>query len=360
MGTILVIDDEKDFRESIVEILQYEGFKVSQAKDGKDGIAKALTIKPDLILCDIRMPVIGGFEVVSLLRKDISLRLTPFIFITALAERSIHRKGIELGADDFLVKPFTRQELLNAISIRIQRSESFRLFTQKPINILKNSIVRALPHEFRTSLNSILGFSKIISEDVYTLSSQEILEMAQLINNSGEYLFEIITKYLLYIELKTKDISYKKNQCITNIEQVIQPIALKIAEKHDRPADLQLSFCKVKMNTLTDWFSFAVRELLDNAFKFSSKGQQVTLASERKFNRVYFTIKDEGYGFPPEYTSRDIDAFLQFDRDQYEQQGVGLGLYLAREIIKLHNGNLEIVSSEGEGTTISFDLPQAT
>src|SRR5215470_12250987 len=123
MKKILLIEDNKDMRENTTEILELANFKVTAAKNGKEGVEYALKDKPDLIICDIMMPVLDGYGVLHMLSKKEETAGIPFIFLTAKAERTDFRKGMEMGADDYVTKPFDDIELLNAIEIRLKKAE---------------------------------------------------------------------------------------------------------------------------------------------------------------------------------------------------------------------------------------------
>lgn len=355
MKTILVIDDEQELREGIAEILEFEGNKTLLASNGYEGIEKALSSLPDLILCDIMMPELDGFAVLERLRKVPALSVVPFIFLTAMAERDDQRKGFELGADDFLIKPFTRMELLNAIDARLIKTENLRIHTENLVEKVSRNVVRSVPHEFLTPLNAILGFSKIIHEEAVNLPPHDIAEMAGQINANGNYLFDIFQKYLLYIDIEVNKPkrSFKLEK---NLSEKIDTIVKEIAGKYDRHRDLRLSLSEGHIGIIEDWFFSALKELIDNAFKFSSSGQIVSIATNLKQTVFHFSIQDCGRGFPVK-SMDEVNAFLQFDRDFYEQQGIGLGLFLAKRIIQFHGGRLEIDSTPKQGTTMSFEIP---
>src|SRR6187549_3466006 len=126
METILLIEDNKDIRENMAEILELARYKVLLAEDGKQGTAMAIQHKPDIIVCDIMMPELDGYGVIHLLQKHDETKNIPFIFLTAKTERAELRKGMELGADDYITKPFTGTELLNAIEGRLKKSDAIR------------------------------------------------------------------------------------------------------------------------------------------------------------------------------------------------------------------------------------------
>src|SRR3954463_8972808 len=131
--TILVIDDNNDLRENTAEILELAGYKTFTAENGKRGVEVAVREKPSVIVCDIMMPELDGYGVLHLLRKNPETQHIPFIFLTAKTERSDFRKGMEMGADDYVTKPFEDIELLNAIEIRLKKAEILdRKYTPTP------------------------------------------------------------------------------------------------------------------------------------------------------------------------------------------------------------------------------------
>ncbi len=136
MKKILIIEDNTPLRENTAEILILSNYEVIKASDGKQGIEKAIETKPDLILCDIMMPGLDGYGVLHMVHKNNELKHTPFIFLTAKTERSDFRKGMELGADDFITKPFTATELLNAVEGRLQKAEALKQEMASGINAL--------------------------------------------------------------------------------------------------------------------------------------------------------------------------------------------------------------------------------
>src|SRR5690349_3642107 len=126
MKKILLIEDNQNIRENTAEILELANYKVFTAENGKAGVELALQEKPDLVICDIMMPVLDGYGVLHLLHKNPEVKYTPFIFLSAKAERSDMRKGMEMGADDYLTKPFEETELLNAVESRLKRTEMMK------------------------------------------------------------------------------------------------------------------------------------------------------------------------------------------------------------------------------------------
>lgn len=162
---ILLIEDNKDMRENTAEILELSQYKVFTAKNGKEGVEIAQKEKPDLIICDIMMPVLDGYGTLHLLSKNIETANIPFIFLTAKSERSDFRKGMEMGADDYLTKPFDDIELLNAVESRLKKSEAMKKEFSKNIDGL---------NEFISSAKGIEDLKKLSQErDVRTYKKKE-------------------------------------------------------------------------------------------------------------------------------------------------------------------------------------------
>lgn len=145
MKKILFIDDNRELREITLEALELEGFQVYGAEDGQQGIEIAKLLQPDLILCDIMMPEIDGFEVCSQLKQDALTSSTPFIFVTALADNENMRRGIEVSADHYVVKPFTLDELLTTINITMKKSGMADARTEVRLRELRERIIKLLP-----------------------------------------------------------------------------------------------------------------------------------------------------------------------------------------------------------------------
>lgn len=199
---ILVVEDEAGIRENLREMLEAEGFEVEEADCGEDGIRRAISSPPHLVVCDVMMPGKDGFDVLSDLRSRESTGHLPFLFLTARADRSSLRKGMELGAEDYLTKPFSRTELLAAVRTRLDRSESLAAAYRRQLGTLRNTLSRALPHELLTPLNGILGLSGILVQEYETMRRGDMLDIARNISDSGEALHRLVRRFLCYAEME--------------------------------------------------------------------------------------------------------------------------------------------------------------
>ncbi|ABA19691.1 Response regulator receiver domain protein (CheY) [Trichormus variabilis ATCC 29413] len=183
MTKILVIEDQEEIRSIIVEMLTAENFYVMDAENGQVGITLLQTEIPDLIICDIAMPKIDGYEVVTWSRENPETEAIPFIFLTAKASQNDIRQGIELGADDYLVKPFTRAELLGAITARLEKQEIINRQTQQRLHKSYIYLTSTIRNEVNNPLNYITSISEKLINDYEFMNREEILKKIKEIYN---------------------------------------------------------------------------------------------------------------------------------------------------------------------------------
>ncbi|MDZ8187569.1 MAG: response regulator [Nostoc sp. ChiSLP02] len=365
MNTILIIEDEEQIRENLEEILQIYKFKTLIASNGKIGLEIAKTKLPDLIICDIMMPELDGYNVLSDLRQNEATANIPLIFLTAKSERSDFRMGMEIGADDYLTKPFTTQELLKAIATRLQRKSVFQRQYEAKLDELRMNIAHSLPHELNTPLNGIIGMSQLLVDNCHIMSKSEEIEIAELIYTSGNRLNKLTQRFLLYSNLeliiqdpeKSREIQEASERCLTKV--LITNICLKKAREFSRIKDISLELTESILEMPEDKLTILVEELIDNAFKFSLSGSQVRVISNVEGNKFHLHIVDNGKGMKIQEIER-IGAFVQFNRKFNEQQGSGLGLSIVQRIVKLYSGELIIHSIPQQQTIVSIVFPCRT
>src|SRR6185436_13903056 len=166
------------------------------------GIEKARKFLPDLILCDVNMGKMDGYATLSSLRNEPATATIPFILMTGLADNAGMRHGMELGADDYLPKPFTIDGLYAAVDARLKKVQTVRAEAERKLSDLRDNLSMMLPHELRTPLNGILAYGEILSADAATLPPPEIAEMGQVIYDSGKRLERLIENFLIYAQLE--------------------------------------------------------------------------------------------------------------------------------------------------------------
>jgi two-component system, sensor histidine kinase and response regulator len=359
MTKILVIEDEPTILENIIEILELGNYEGVAAQNGRIGVQLALEHRPDLIICDVMMPELDGYGVLMHLRSEPSMVTTPFIFLTAKSDKEAVRKGMEFGADDYLTKPFTPQELLRSIEIRLARQESITREHSRQLEDLRGNIVHMLPHELRTPLSAIMGYSEFLLEEPDVLAHEDVAAMIGRINVASRRLFHLIENFLVYAQIEI--LKPKGERILTSMtqspHQIIAEQAQALALEAQRGADLRLDIAEIpSVQVSLDSLRKICSELIQNAFKFSKPGTPVEVCTIAG-NGVYtLLIRDEGRGMTAQQIA-EIGAYMQFERKIFEQQGAGLGLSIARGLAELHNGALKIESVPSEYTTVSVSLP---
>jgi signal transduction histidine kinase len=364
MRTILVIEDDPNVLDNIHDLLQSEGFFTVGASDGREGLKEAHLRQPDLILCDVMMPDVDGYEVLQQLRRQPETKNIPFIFVTAKISRQDQRMGMDLGADDYLVKPFTSQELLSAVNTRLERHEEQLDWYQERLEEMRSNLSRTLPHELRTPLSCILGYSEFLLEVADSIEPEELTSMLGEINESGKRLERLVENYYLYaqLEVSSTDPDWRSTmlgQGISRPEQVVERLVRRLAERQERVMDLHMSLSSATVRMQDVYLEKIVEELLDNAFKVSPAGSTVRVMGLRDADFYVLEVTDEGRGMTEEQ-QQFVGAFVQFERKQYEQQGLGLGMTIASRLVELHKGELRIESVPGQGTTVWVWMPLAT
>ncbi len=366
MPKILVIEDEAALREGILGTLEVEGYELLEAGDGHTGIELARQHRPDLIVCDIMMPALDGFNVLLAIRSTPQTAMIPFVFLTSRADRASVRKGMEFGADDYLTKPFTSDELLGAVRTQLHRQAQIQEKYARQASNLQDVIMSVLPHEFRTPLTGVLVAAQWLLMDYDNLEAENAQSLLQTIVKSGKRLQRLIENYLMYAQLETVRLVPERMEALAKARMeepklIIQTTAFKQADKMGRADDLVLD---VEGEEQTVQIAQAhmekiVEELVDNACKFSALGTPVEVKTAYEAEGLALYITDQGRGMTPEQIA-NINAYTQFERKLYEQQGAGLGLILAKRLAELHGGTLTIQSTPGEYTAVRVVLPAKT
>jgi CheY-like chemotaxis protein/anti-sigma regulatory factor (Ser/Thr protein kinase) len=363
---ILIIEDHLQMRNLIERHLRKEGYIVIGAADGDEGLAKAKEHVPDLIVSDIVMPGLSGYEVLREIRADLQTTHIPLLFISSKNDLSEVRHGMNLGADDYLTKPIQIKELMNAVNARLHKSALVQRQMDSVLQKIRSGFVRVLPHEFRTPLSTIIGGTKYIIDSFDQLSKPEILELLKMVHGSTNTLNRLLEKILLFAKLELlsdddESLEQLGRKMVENVGDIIADLALDAAHKQTRMKDIELNITRENINVAitSSYLTTLIGELMDNAMKFSENGTPITVTVARDGAHCKITMRDEGRGMTPSQI-RAIGAFTQFDRELYEQQGIGLGFSIIARIVDVFKGQLTINSEPAKGTTIIVLLPIAS
>ncbi len=363
MAKVLVIDDDELFRQLVVFTLRQQGHEVMEACDGEEGVQTATKLLPDLIICDIVMGRKDGYSVLADLHNNPQTVLIPFILMTGQGDKLNVRHGMALGADDFLAKPFSPEELVAAVDARLNKHRLFLQQTENKLAHLRDNISISLPHEMLTPLQGILGAAEIILTDSDNLPS-EVVEMAQQIMESGNRLHRTIQHFLIFAQMELlaanpDQIKQFGKSPPLSMANAIAKLSLFSAKTVAREADLEINMAEGTVCIGEDLLANILNEILGNAFKFSRPQTPVKITSQIEGSFYRIDVQDAGCGMNPEELAQ-VGAFMQFKRRLIEQQGSGLGLIIARRLCEFHGGSLELQSEPDQGTLAIIRLARAT
>ncbi len=361
MRKIVLIEDDIMLGQNLIEMLEEENFEVLHATDGRKGIELIKKSLPDIVISDILMPECSGLEIKETLNMDPLASTIPFIFLTAKADKQDVRRGMEIGADDYLTKPFVREELMNSINSRLRKSDILK----KHRTDLTQSIAFALPHEFNNPLISILGYSEIILDLANKCEHSrcsDIMSYTKVIDSAGRELLSLLKRYLLVVKLEMifsdpKEVAkYNEKKAsflnTRNVEDFIFNILGTYNGRYSYKCDAENVF----LNCSDEDFDLAIKEIIDNAFKFARNETEISINCKNDNDYFIIEIKNLGRGMTEDQVS-NIGLFQQFEREKYEQRGMGLGLAIASKLIKINGGKLDIKSALNSETCVTLYFP---
>jgi signal transduction histidine kinase len=361
LARVLLIDDEPSLRELQALMLAEAGHDVVEAGSGAEGIEAARRERPDLVVCDVNMPGVDGYAVLEALRADPQLSSTPFLFLTGLGDWHQVRAGMTSGADDYLTKPISPKDLIAAVEARLLRRVASQQETEERVQKIRSSLAALLPHELRTPLTAILGCARMLQGFHQEMPPEQIGEMATAILKAAQRLHRTAENYILHAHLEMQRLAGDAQPGAALLAGrsgpgSIREVARGLAAEFGREADLSQELAELELPIAAAYLEKITTELVDNAFKFSEPGTPVRLSLQKSDAALVFEVQDAGRGMTSDQL-REVGAFRQFDRDRFEQQGSGLGLFLARRLVEGSRGRLEVSSSIGQGTRVRAVWP---
>ncbi|MBI4418599.1 MAG: hybrid sensor histidine kinase/response regulator [Ignavibacteriales bacterium] len=361
MKKILIIEDEAPFREAVAFALEGEGYKVLQAENGAEGIELARTQIPDLILSDVMMDSVDGYEAVVSLRQNPKTSGIPIILMTGKVDNTGLVRAIELGADDYLSKPFTMSELLEAISIRFKKQEEVRTLMQEKISDPRSFLTLGIPTDLRTPVAGILGFSKAISREYVDLKQSEIIELGRAIQKAARNVMRVAENFsvLAQIEIVARDEEKLKGlRGFTTplAKNVVEPVAIDLAHQYDREDDLVVMMSDTPVACSSEYLGKIAKELIDNAMRHSPKGQKVQVSALSSEGLFSFIVTDFGRGMTPQQIG-DVQNYSNLSSRLNEDRYFGWGLIVVKPLVELHHGSLVLASGGAAGMMAKVVLP---
>ncbi|MFZ4727775.1 MAG: sensor histidine kinase [Pseudanabaena sp.] len=350
---LLIVDDVPDNLFLVRTILEEEGYEIITLSNGQDALKIIETEPPDLILLDVMMPVMDGYEVTRRVRAMKDLPFIPILLITAY-DRANAVKGLDLGADEFIRKPIEADELLARVRSLLRLKHS--IAERDHIDRQRQDFVSRLTHDLRTPLVAADRMLGLLQDGVLGEISPEICEALKIMGRSNSNLLEMVNKLLdVYrYESGSKTINLQSLDLKELLDQVVQELKpIAISKNLELIADLE-DICLVKGDRLELLRVF--NNLIGNALKFTESGSvHVSLKSDRA--EAIIAIADTGTGVPLE---EQPFLFQRFSQGNHQKQGSGLGLYLSHYIVNAHNGKILVKSpnlDSRKGSTFFVHLP---
>jgi two-component system sensor histidine kinase/response regulator len=350
---LLIVDDVPDNLFLVRTILEEEGYEIITLSNGQDALKIIETEPPDLILLDVMMPVMDGYEVTRRVRAMKDLPFIPILLITAY-DRANAVKGLDLGADEFIRKPIEADELLARVRSLLRLKHS--IAERDRIDRQRQDFVSRLTHDLRTPLVAADRMLWLLQDGVLGEVSPEICEALKIMGRSNSNLLEMVNKLLdVYrYESGSKTINLQSLDLKELLDQVVQELKpIAISKNLELNADLE-DICLVKGDRLELLRVF--NNLIGNALKFTESGSvHVSLKSDR--SEAIIVIADTGTGVPLE---EQPFLFQRFSQGNHQKQGSGLGLYLSHYIVNAHNGKILVKSpnlDSRKGSTFFVHLP---
>jgi two-component system, sensor histidine kinase and response regulator len=368
MTKILVIEDETILREEIMEWLTLEDYEVFGAADGMDGIQQAFAHHPDLIICDITMPRLDGHGVLLELHANPATAAIPFIFVTARAAHEDIRKGMSLGADDYITKPFTRLELLGAIQSRLDKQAAFEHKHQAQVDDLHEALtqeherrrlttklVAMFSHDFRTPLAVIRASTSMLRDYGQRMDADRQNTHFSRVEASVNQLLQMLDDMLVVAQMEIGKLVFQPEPL--NLEQFFQEIVTEFEAIHGETHTVTYT------STVTGNYQADSRllhqiatNLIANAVKYSPQRSTVHITLQGFEGYVEFKVQDNGIGIPEADQLHIFDSF-QRASNVGTITGTGLGLAIVREAVTHHQGTVSLKSQLGVGTTVTVRIP---
>lgn len=368
-GEILIVDDNHVNLDVLHRTLQSEGHNISAVSSGKDALRVAPRLQPDLILLDIMMAGMDGFEVCAALKEHKLTKDIPIIFVTAKNDVQDIVNGFQVGCVDYITKPVNQKEVCVRVknhlimqNLTLTRGKMIAELESNnkkliAVNKLKNKFLGMAAHDLRNPLATIRGFSEILL-DKQTLANQESREFLSIIHESSQHLLEMVNDLLDYsvIESGNLDLQLKMNSIKGLVENQIKMNQF-LAERKNIQIDKSIAqtpetvFDSRRIGQVLD-------NLLSNAIKFSNNGGSVAVEVGVAGQNIEVVVKDKGVGISKEEQKKLFQSFPKLSSQPTEgEKSTGLGLAIVKKIIDAHDGFMKVESEPGLGSKFIFFLP---
>lgn len=361
-GAVLVVDDNPLIVNVLKSLLSSAGLKVYTSANGEEALECLDQKCIDVIICDVMMPRMDGYELHHKVRGKAELSHIPFLFLTALSDNVEVNRGMETGADDYLVKPFDPHELLACVRGKITRSRSLRNLSEEKYDSYRKKVIHTLSHEFRTPLVAINTGTELLLEQQGRLDEKKMHNLLEAIRRGGQRLERLVNDFMLMqqIEAGIAQKLFNTRACSRNVSEMVGQF---VESRRESLAEEGFSLTwtnlcgDASVHVYEPHIHDILARFLSNAVKFSNERKEIEICAYVLELEVFIEIRDRGIGMDISRVRHAIDVFGQIDREKLEQQGGGLGLAIANRYALINNGRLEFENRKDGGTAVGLVLP---
>lgn len=361
---ILIVDDVMSNVLLLKVLLTNEKFAIATASNGRQALEQVEKENPDLVLLDVMMPDMSGFEVVQHLKSNPNTADIPIIFLTALNSTADIVKGFQVGANDFISKPFNKEELIIRVTHQISLVAAKRLILSKTEELQRtiagrDKLYSVIAHDLRSPMGSI---KMVLNMLILNLPSEkigaEMYELLTMANQTTEDVFSLLDNLLKWTksQIGKLNVVYQDVDLVEVTDGVIEIFSMVASLKKIRIHEMKPE--KMMVNADIDMLKTVVRNLLSNAIKFSKENSEVLVKMEEVDGMAVVSVQDYGCGISEEGQKKLLHTDTHFSTfGTNNEEGSGLGLLLCKDFVVKNGGKLWFTSKEGEGSIFSFSIP---
>ena len=361
---ILIVDDVMSNVLLLKVLLTNEKFAIATASNGRQALEQVEKENPDLVLLDVMMPDMSGFEVAQHLKSNPNTAVIPIIFLTALNSTADIVKGFQVGANDFISKPFNKEELIIRVTHQISLVAAKRLILSKTEELQRtiagrDKLYSVIAHDLRSPMGSI---KMVLNMLILNLPSEkigaEMYELLTMANQTTEDVFSLLDNLLKWTksQIGKLNVVYQDVDLVEVTDGVIEIFSMVASLKKIRIHEMKPE--KMMVNADIDMLKTVVRNLLSNAIKFSKENSEVLVKMEEVDGMAVVSVQDYGCGISEEGQKKLLHTDTHFSTfGTNNEEGSGLGLLLCKDFVVKNGGKLWFTSKEGEGSIFSFSIP---
>lgn len=361
---ILIVDDVMSNVLLLKVLLTNEKFAIATASNGRQALEQVEKENPDLVLLDVMMPDMSGFEVAQHLKSNPNTADIPIIFLTALNSTADIVKGFQVGANDFISKPFNKEELIIRVTHQISLVAAKRLILSKTEELQRtiagrDKLYSVIAHDLRSPMGSI---KMVLNMLILNLPSEkigaEMYELLTMANQTTEDVFSLLDNLLKWTksQIGKLNVVYQDVDLVEVTDGVIEIFSMVASLKKIRIREMKPE--KMMVNADIDMLKTVVRNLLSNAIKFSKENSEVLVKMEEVDGMAVVSVQDYGCGISEEGQKKLLHTDTHFNTfGTNNEEGSGLGLLLCKDFVVKNGGKLWFTSKEGEGSIFSFSIP---